>query len=536
MTYIHPDAAKALKRYAVENNCKVHDICLEALENWFRAHGSARESQGRAAEDGRIGQGRGLVPLAADADEAAEKRICSTCIGDGYLTAKVRREGVIATCDYCKTEGPTISIGDFADLTHAVFDTYFERTASEPEGVDAIAHNDPEGGYNWEREGDPASELIQEFAGVDDEPANDTRVVLEDRHNNFDDWSEEQEYGEDACYTEKTIFAERFHFRWLEFERSLRTEARLFNKAARELFDDIFAGITQHVTRTGAPIVVAAGPGTAITEFYRARVFRPGRPVTDAIMHPDRSIGPPPISDATPGRMNARGISVFYGATAPNVALAEVRPPVGSRVVVAKFQILRPLKLFAIKELESIYADGSRFDPEHLGRVERAKFLGRISYLISAPVMPSDDGFDYIVTQAIAEYLANEAGADLGGLLFPSVQTGDSSLNVVLFHKASRVQVRIPLGEIEAHNDAMGPDGLEEEYYVRETIDPDAKEPKNPAKWRARYAQPEDMDERPETLAVSTSTLHVHEVKAVRFSTIDYKVSWHIAERKKLKF
>jgi len=39
MTYIHPDAAKALKRHAVENNCKVHDICVEALENWFRAHG-----------------------------------------------------------------------------------------------------------------------------------------------------------------------------------------------------------------------------------------------------------------------------------------------------------------------------------------------------------------------------------------------------------------------------------------------------------------------------------------------------------------
>jgi hypothetical protein len=39
MTYVHPDAAKALKRYAVENNCKVHDICVEALEAWFRAHG-----------------------------------------------------------------------------------------------------------------------------------------------------------------------------------------------------------------------------------------------------------------------------------------------------------------------------------------------------------------------------------------------------------------------------------------------------------------------------------------------------------------
>src|SRR3954468_6401211 len=39
MTYIHPDAAKALKRYAVENNCKVHDLCVEAFEDWFRAHG-----------------------------------------------------------------------------------------------------------------------------------------------------------------------------------------------------------------------------------------------------------------------------------------------------------------------------------------------------------------------------------------------------------------------------------------------------------------------------------------------------------------
>jgi hypothetical protein len=39
MTYVHPDAAKALKRYAVENNCKVHDICIEALQAWFDSHG-----------------------------------------------------------------------------------------------------------------------------------------------------------------------------------------------------------------------------------------------------------------------------------------------------------------------------------------------------------------------------------------------------------------------------------------------------------------------------------------------------------------
>jgi hypothetical protein len=37
--YLHPAAAKALKRYAVEENTKVHDILIDALEAWFRAHG-----------------------------------------------------------------------------------------------------------------------------------------------------------------------------------------------------------------------------------------------------------------------------------------------------------------------------------------------------------------------------------------------------------------------------------------------------------------------------------------------------------------
>lgn len=37
--YIHPDARKALKRYALEQEVKVHDLALEAIEDWFRAHG-----------------------------------------------------------------------------------------------------------------------------------------------------------------------------------------------------------------------------------------------------------------------------------------------------------------------------------------------------------------------------------------------------------------------------------------------------------------------------------------------------------------
>jgi hypothetical protein len=170
---------------------------------------------------------------AADADEAAEKRLCAACIGDSYLRGEVKRQNEVSECSYCGKQRPTSSIGDLAEKCHQVFKTYFKCTPSEPEGVEAIAHNDPEGGYSWGRQGDPAQNLISEFAGIGDDPAHDIRLVLEEQYNSFDDGGEEQEYGEEACYADKAIFGEQFRVQWLEFEKSLRTEARLFNKGAR---------------------------------------------------------------------------------------------------------------------------------------------------------------------------------------------------------------------------------------------------------------------------------------------------------------
>jgi hypothetical protein len=39
MLYLHPAAVKALKRYALDQNVKVHDLLIEAVENWFQTHG-----------------------------------------------------------------------------------------------------------------------------------------------------------------------------------------------------------------------------------------------------------------------------------------------------------------------------------------------------------------------------------------------------------------------------------------------------------------------------------------------------------------
>ena len=39
MLYLDPAGLKALKRYALDQNTKVHSLLLEAVEAWFKAHG-----------------------------------------------------------------------------------------------------------------------------------------------------------------------------------------------------------------------------------------------------------------------------------------------------------------------------------------------------------------------------------------------------------------------------------------------------------------------------------------------------------------
>ena len=54
--------------------------------------------------------------------------------------------------------------------------------------------------------------------------------------------------------------------------------------------------------------------------------------------------------------------------------------------------------------------------------------------------MPDDEAFEYLVTQAIADFLANESTMKVDGIIFPSVQGAGKALNVALFHKASKIE------------------------------------------------------------------------------------------------
>ncbi len=490
------------------------------------------------------------MSISYDKTEAlSEKRVCAECVGDSYLSNQIDEEGEDKTCDYCGVKGRCISLERLADHVEAAFSEHYARTGQEPNSYEYAMLMDKESSYEWYRKGEIVVEVIADAAQVSEDIANDVQAVLDFRHCDFDKatMGEENEFDADAHYEEIMPSDARWHEKWNEFERLIKTEARFFSRTAAEHLGALFDQIDQMKTHSGQPLVVDAGPDTEYTHLYRARVFHNADALMKAMERPDRELAAPPGAAAAAGRMNARGISVFYGATAPEIALAEVRPPVGSSVAVARFDIVRPLRLLHFPALNALHETGSIFDPDYAHRLGRMMFFRRLANRIARPVMPSDEEMEYLTTQAIADYLSTESVVPLDGILFPSVQVGEAALNAVLFHKAARCQtLDIPKGtELSATTYLMSEDGDEPDYSVTEKVPPPKSKEKNKTSVGFRpfdfdeidylYAY-NDFDRRQTTLTVKTETLTVHVVKAVSIATTDYPVQRNRIEKRESSF
>ena len=242
--------------------------------------------------------------------------------------------------------------------------------------------------------------------------------------------------------------------------------------------------------------------------------------------------------------MNAVGISVFYGATSVTAALSEVRPPVGSRVAVAKFDIVSPLRLLDLTALEDVKDSGSIFDPTLKRRLERVAFLRSLSQRITRSVMPDDQAFDYLATQAVADFLATENDPRLDGIVFRSAQAKDGR-NVVLFQKAARcAELDLPDStEIDASTGHHTEEGWEVNYWVIETVPSTPTPPADPADQRG---QPDivdvfgtwfidDDDTRAAVLHIDPTSVHVHHVEWVSYDTtahVAYRHRFEMGTRK----
>lgn len=466
-------------------------------------------------------------------EELRAKRICFQCVGEEYLAQEIEEHGREGLCSYCGSEAQSWDVDELAVRVNTAFDEHYIRTPDNPDVFESSMFSDPESSYSWLRSGVQVVEAIEEAASIPTEVARDVQSILEHAHalgpTGKDAWEAgETPFASESYYEERAVSDRVWEAEWEHFERLIKTESRFFSREAMVHLRSVFGDIDKLPTVKGRRLVLEAGPGHGLKHLYRARVFQSDGKLCEALGRPDLHIGSPPALIAAAGRMNARGISVFYGATKADVATAEVRPPVGSKVAVASFEIIKLLRLLDLTALASVRDCGSLFDPTLKNRLERARFLQTLQRRITRPVMPDDEALEYVTTQAIADFLASENEPRFDGIVFASAQVKNGR-NVVLFHKAARVEALVfPRGtEIEARTGDFGEDGFEPNYRVsEETPDPPLPEPKpRGLPFFSQDLFPTNDDVRDPTLRVDANTIEVREITSVAYKALQFPVA-----------
>lgn len=362
--------------------------------------------------------------------------ICASCIGEQYLQRLVKEAATAEnSCAYCDGDEPATDLEMVAQLCDEVLDTFFEESSHTM----AVVH------FGHTPAGTELQETLSDLTGMPEEAVD---VVVQHLATLWYDVSSgESRYGDGyPWFVHKSSMAEPLGRAWREMEESLRSDVRYFNPKAMELLNTIFGELPHDRDKEGLPVVIEAGPGTSLQTLYRARVFQTEESLVVALRWPERFLGSPVAGIGAAGRMNGQGQPAFYGATAPEICIAEVRPPVGSRIALAAFEVIRPLRLLDLRRLATVELrpGASLFDAATRSAAQRRDFLRTLGVRLSAPVVPELQDRNYLVTQAVADYLASHRTLSVDGIIYPSAQSRrlaepPPGYNVVLFRKACDV-------------------------------------------------------------------------------------------------
>jgi len=369
--------------------------------------------------------------------DISNNNICHRCVGEKYLKSQVRREGKRCKCSYCGKTFKSVTLEWLAEAIHEAIEKHFYLTPDQPSSFESAMMK-----YSgWEREGDHVNSKIQEITEIDEKIADDVQRYLSDANYDIDMYKigEENPYGDEALYEERGPDDSMFQESWTDFRNEIISRARFYSVKAESFLNDLFSDIHSLKTYEGESVVCTRGTNSKERHIYRARVAQSEHDIQRILKDPVNELGSPISRKARSGRMNAAGISVLYGAEDPETCIAEIRPPVGSHVVLGKFEIIRDIHLLDFDILTKVYVKGSYFDPKYLSQLQKAAFLRSLTTELIKPVMPNDEVFEYLPTQIIAEFLSEKIDPPIDGVIFNSSQTGTGK-NVVLFNHSCKTE------------------------------------------------------------------------------------------------
>lgn len=409
-------------------------------------------------------------------DSGDKRRMCHECTNSTWLRAQILEAAENGECSFCDNTGPSLPLVTVAGFLDRAFEDHYDKTPENPDDWEvAIRGGDIS---DWDRSGEEIQWVIQDVVGVDLDVAEALREILAHHYYNNDDAAMgiEQPFSKHSQYDRKQTNDLNVHSRWLALEKELKHSQRFFGPENKARLDFVFSGIGSHTTIDAKPLVVTVGPGQAIDHLFRGRPIIRRSEFHTVLSYPEREMAAPPPELARANRMNPAGVSAFYGATSVATCLSELRQPVGREVVVARFDMIRPLRLLDVDALGSVRTVKECLDPAHLEECQRVEFFKRLSKRITRPVMPDDEPLEYLITQVVAEYLAIFHGLD--GMLYGSVQADEPRANIVLFSHATCVEpIAWPPGMTVELQSPPTEDGDERIMVLREAGEEDPDQP-----------------------------------------------------------
>jgi hypothetical protein len=229
-------------------------------------------------------------------------------VGEPFLNAEMQSQsqGAVAACSFCGKKGKTYSIEEVADRVATALEDHYSQTQSS-------------------RYGDPVLQVIQSVAEIDEEPAREILLVLREREGYTE--GEEGKFDDEAHYVDAAASDWELHSEWLDFEKSIKTEARFFSPMAQEILARVFKDVGAEETVNGNPFVVEGGPGKTISALFRARTFQSNGKLEEALCRPDLKIGSPPSdrdhSAPQPPHLDRRGDAVGVAEDGRGVAVLD---------------------------------------------------------------------------------------------------------------------------------------------------------------------------------------------------------------------
>jgi hypothetical protein len=355
--------------------------------------------------------------------------LCFDAAGLGRRIEEIRPAFAWNTCDFHPRK-KGVPVYAVAEIIDPVFRAHYARVLDD--------------GFGNSR-GDDLWTTVSELVGSDNE-----RVIERIKNwlvDNDQYWPPD---GEDAYYSDEygyvsDDFALDEHGRlWHGFRQRLMHEARFFNDEMEKPLRRIFEGIQLQRTVDRRGPVYLIQPGEAAGRFFRARLAE-DEVAQRIIDNPVPELGPPPEHLRRPGRMNPSGIAVFYAGFDLDTCISELRPLVGSGVIVGEFEITEPLVVLDTTRFEGPPKAHDPFAKNAVQRAAQWRFMRTFMLQIAQPVSPNDEHLDYVPTQVVAEYLArrHEFGFEgerkgFDAIIYRSAQNPEGR-NIALFGDAARL-------------------------------------------------------------------------------------------------